>query len=543
YKCACSNHSLTKEPDGADIKINDDLHHSTRLKRVLRARPALTLQLRYGCDSSNGDRGASFIQLRHDMRNDPRLANLFTPRNLIALDTLYDEINDKFQVLGDESLLNAARFIFSSNLPQCSKMVWVIKKRASRKIKRHEVGSWTHHFLWNPSEFFEVNVLNGFNSRVQKASSGFEEIKNWNTGLERWVEVGRNLGKQDGFPRDSRVSWIERASCKSNSFEVFHEHVPLVFLEETNLDGFFYHGAGTAAILNRSSCHLPEIPDNSVDFIFTDPPYGDSIQYLELSAFFLAWIPGMDLKTILDHDYLGEITMNKNQGKDLQKYKSMLKAAFIEASRVLRPGKFIVITFHNTDMRIRGAILESILEAGFSFRNIMYQPPPRPSEKSLLHEFGTPIGDYILTFSNDSRSEQSLRAIDDPKQTLEAAITNIFATRGEHVPFNFLLNLVDIDLLTRGFIPPAMQQTLETFLKNCTKFEWTRGKGWYFSNDLISRIHANEPLSERVTSFTGKLKSSVGKERAKSMDFIVNAIFHRFNGIETPDLKFIKKLV
>ncbi len=53
-----------------------------------------------------------------------------------------------------------------------------------------------------------------------------------------------------------------------------------------------------ALLLCGDSAHLEQVPDKSVDFVITDPPYYDSIHYSELSNFFYVW-----LKSIVSHDY------------------------------------------------------------------------------------------------------------------------------------------------------------------------------------------------------------------------------------------------
>ena len=74
------------------------------------------------------------------------------------------------------------------------------------------------------------------------------------------------------------------------------------------------------------------LPPNSVDYIFTDPPYGGAVQYFELSTLWAAWL---NMKI----DYADEITINSQQKKDFDYYHKMLKSAFREMYQVLKPGQ------------------------------------------------------------------------------------------------------------------------------------------------------------------------------------------------------------
>ena len=56
-------------------------------------------------------------------------------------------------------------------------------------------------------------------------------------------------------------------------------------------------------LFNQSSEYLKEITSNSIDYIFTDPPYGESISYFGLSMFYNSW-----LKSAVD--YQNEIIFN-----------------------------------------------------------------------------------------------------------------------------------------------------------------------------------------------------------------------------------------
>jgi adenine-specific DNA methylase len=78
-------------------------------------------------------------------------------------------------------------------------------------------------------------------------------------------------------------------------------------------------------ICRRSALDLENVPSESVDYVFTDPPYGGSIQYSELSLLRSAWLAGekTDPRFPLDF-WKDEITINNNQGKNFEYYHSRL---------------------------------------------------------------------------------------------------------------------------------------------------------------------------------------------------------------------------
>lgn len=126
----------------------------------------------------------------------------------------------------------------------------------------------------------------------------------------------------------------------------------------------------------QDSSRLDSIPDNSVDYIVTDPPYADAVQYAELSDFFYAW-----LREALRPDYPelfreqetpkdSEIVENKRRNKNQQSFYRGLAAVFNECNRVLKPDGRLVFTFHHSKKSQWISLLETLLQTGFVLINV-----------------------------------------------------------------------------------------------------------------------------------------------------------------------------
>ncbi|NMC06251.1 MAG: hypothetical protein GYA24_13630 [Candidatus Lokiarchaeota archaeon] len=526
--------AVTGTPPAAEASLQDQLAASPAYRRVLDDVPSLDMPLTY-------PNGRNFVQLRHDMRQDPRLCNLFTPRNLIAVHAFWKTIE---AIPASTSEQKAAKdmlsFAFSSMLPQASKMVWVIKQRGKQALSKYEVGSWTHHFFWNPTECFEVNVINGYRERVAKIFNGSRAKARWHDGGERWCKACLD---------DPEAWWLARKSAVTPGWRILEEIEPASPEIAENEADFFGSTAGTkkknALVETRHAQNLEMVPDASIDYIFTDPPYGDSIQYAELAAFFLSWRHPRDLGAVLGDAFDSEITMNAGQGKDLEKYKKLLQLAFKECFRVLKPGRHVTVTFHDTDASVRGLLYEAMIGAGFAFQHAVYQPPPRPSEKSLLHEKGSPTGDYVITFKKPHAGNgKGLRRIDDidVNEILKQAIDGIFTLRGEPVPFNLMLSLLDLQLAGMGYLPPDMGHPLDRFLHGDPAYAWTAKQGWYFSGKEAAGRKTRQPLHERIDELVARMVPRVGDLRKEGgLEAIANTVFAALNGVLTPGLKELKQ--
>lgn len=114
-----------------------------------------------------------------------------------------------------------------------------------------------------------------------------------------------------------------------------------------------------------------ELDDASVDYIITDPPYYDNIQYSELSEYFYVW-----LHHVLRDEYeefsaphvasAREIVQNPRAGKDAEFFIDSLTNVFSECNRVLKDAGELIFTYHHNENEAWSVILQSIVESGFT---------------------------------------------------------------------------------------------------------------------------------------------------------------------------------
>ena len=113
----------------------------------------------------------------------------------------------------------------------------------------------------------------------------------------------------------------------------------------------------TCTISTQSVTDLKDVASDVVDYIFSDPPFGESLQYAELNSFVEAWVRIRSRKE-------DDCVLNYVHKKDLPFYSRMMTAAFKEYARVLKPGRWLTIEFHNSQNAVWTAIQQSIERAG-----------------------------------------------------------------------------------------------------------------------------------------------------------------------------------
>lgn len=118
-------------------------------------------------------------------------------------------------------------------------------------------------------------------------------------------------------------------------------------LRETKGNVQVFQGSSTKTRLKKGS----------VDYVFTDPPFGGNIPYSEVNFISEAW--------------LGRITENKkeaivspSQSKDINDYENLLGEAFKEVRRILRPDGYATVVFHSTQAKVWRAFTNAYRKAG-----------------------------------------------------------------------------------------------------------------------------------------------------------------------------------
>jgi len=120
---------------------------------------------------------------------------------------------------------------------------------------------------------------------------------------------------------------------------------------------------GNNAFVSVNSCSALQVSDDSVDYIFTDPPFGDNLAYGELNFLIEAWHRVFT-------NMKPEAIMSKHQRKGLLEYQDLMRRCFREYFRVLKPGRWMTIVFHNSKNSVWNAIQEAVRSAGFVIADI-----------------------------------------------------------------------------------------------------------------------------------------------------------------------------
>jgi DNA modification methylase/transcriptional regulator with XRE-family HTH domain len=156
--------------------------------------------------------------------------------------------------------------------------------------------------------------------------------------------------------------YIPQLSSEANVFEVMRNKM-------AQLQRFYrsYRPriAEAPSVTLGSATNLESVRNASIDYVFTDPPFGSNIFYADCNLIWESWLGKLT-------DTTQEAVVNRslaceNGGKSLEQYGTAISSALKEISRVLKPGGWATIVFHNTDADVWQAIKDGALMAGFEF--------------------------------------------------------------------------------------------------------------------------------------------------------------------------------
>lgn len=149
------------------------------------------------------------------------------------------------------------------------------------------------------------------------------------------------------------VYYVPSVISEANPFVAYRnrlKRLKTAFSEKTNVSCDVIISCGTASSI--------DVLSNSVDYIFTDPPFGENIYYADLNLFAEAW-HGVYTQTA------SEAIIDRVRAKDLLYYQRAMEEVFGEYYRILKPGRWMTVVFSNSKSSVWNAIQVALQQAGF----------------------------------------------------------------------------------------------------------------------------------------------------------------------------------
>lgn len=199
----------------------------------------------------------------------------------------------------------------------------------------------------------------------------------------------------------SSTMYVASLNYEFNVFSLFRRKLSTItkMYEQTWL------APGSCDVVQGSATALGWIPNQSIDYVFTDPPFGSNIYYGDSSFLWEAWLG--------EHtDVAVEAVVNKRLtpelgGKQLPGYEALMTDSLAEIKRILRPRAWASLQFHNSDDLVWSGLQRAVETAGFAVDTAVVMDKGQESFKALRHEAkGERVANFDLVMHLGQRAPQ-----------------------------------------------------------------------------------------------------------------------------------------
>lgn len=272
------------------------------------------------------------------------------------------------------------------------------------------------------------------------------------------------------------------------------------------------------------------LKDKSVDYIYTDPPYGGHITYLDLSIVYNEWLQLSVTKEMKEQEAIegGQLKNSRT------KYFDLLRGSFEEMARVLKPERWCSLVFHHKEPSLWTNIVETAREVGFEFKNTVVQDTKLPSWHKIDVPQSVMSHQMIINFlRKDSPSFITInKDLTLDKLIYDVAEREIIKRHG--ATLEEIINALIPELFIYNVGHDA-SNTKTDYIKSILKKEFiynTATHVYQIDYEKNKTIGSYIPMQQKIKMYLRSFMKSKGK--AKFDDIIATILPKLING-RTPD--------
>ncbi|MGW5286059.1 hypothetical protein [Rhodococcus pyridinivorans] len=325
---------------------------------------------------------------------------------------------------------------------------------------------WSHRSKLALSElWYQINLVPDSNAR-SALQFAFTNTAWHATKMRRYNASG-------GQRPLTGTLYIPQLIAEGNIFEIFRHQVRQVSRFYATHPGLHY-GEGIVLARQSSATDLSWLPTSSVDYVFTDPPFGANLFYGDCNVVWEAWLGDVT-------DLADEIVVNRSLpvtagGKTITDYEKLLGDAFTEVRRVMSPTARVSVVFHNADDKVWSALLSATDRAGLAQTGVSILDKVQRSMKGYKGRSGAelvPFYDLVITFTAGSRTSSpdlnsvgavALRSV---REHLEKLATGTNEHLNQQRSLEYLYSLAVGSVIANGYHPTGLSfRSLERLLRD-----------------------------------------------------------------------------
>jgi 16S rRNA G966 N2-methylase RsmD len=245
--------------------------------------------------------------------------------------------------------------------------------------------------------------------------------------------------------------------------------------------------SGSFEARNSDIAELADALVGSVDYIFTDPPYGGNIAYLDLSVLWNHWLGFEVPRSIREKEIIigGELKLSEEY------YVRRLRESIRLCARMLKPNRWLSVVFQHWNIRYFEAILEEAGASGCALRaavtqvgDTIWSMHKKKNKEKVL------AGEVILTFLHDGKGrlpKRSPSSSPDVEEIVDSALAEV-SPEGRPFVGEVLFNRTILLAWSRGALD-ALDLTRDDFLQLLARKGWRYNvvrHQWFNTSDHVA---------------------------------------------------------
>lgn len=292
----------------------------------------------------------------------------------------------------------------------------------------------THHFYFDRIKY----ILTAFWQKTESVNN--KRIKEL---LRYWLDSHfvnlsyRNRYRPNvSFPYNpmTGVFYIPMMSSEANPFVAYENKLKRIISAFKDIQD-----KTKSILVSTSSASDIGVNENSVDYIFTDPPFGENIYYSDLNFFIESW-------NLVFTNATPEAIVDKVKHKDGIQYNRLIENCFREYFKVLKPGRWMTVVFSNTSASVWNGIQNALQTSGFIVANVSALDKQQGTFQAVNTTTAVKQDLVISCYKPSSEFDQKFKQ----HQNTDVAVWDFVEEHLNHLPIHLIKNHATAAIIERS---------------------------------------------------------------------------------------------
>lgn len=296
------------------------------------------------------------------------------------------------------------------------------------------------------------------------------------------------------------------------------------------------HTIRNAQVLKGTATNLKQVENESVDYIYTDPPYGKKIPYLDLSVMWNAWLDF----DVTEEDFELEAIEGGEHNKSKDDYSDLIAKSISEMYRVLKFDRWLSFVFQHEDPAYWHLIVNTAEKVGFEYAGAVKQDNGQSSFKKRQNPFTVLKGQLIINFKK-VRNPKSIMKTDLGADITDLIIQSIEGIIAKHngASIEAINNELIIRGLELGFLDVLSKKYADLTPFLLSNFDYHEDTDTYHLKKNI-KFKAQIPIEVRIKYYLVSMMRRLNREgKYPHFDEIILEIMPLLRNGVTPEAQTI----